>query len=656
MYPITNAFKNALAAGAQLRERLLVETAFETFTLDEAGIMQSTLSISEGVTNGTTFHIGGVVIGNMSVTLLNNDGRYDDVQLNGATLRPSVGLEIAPGSMEWVPMGVFTVDSVSRLIDAIRLTAVDNMALLEQSLTSVPITFPCTALVLLSACCQYCAVPLATTSFLHSDYVIAAAPDGDMSCRDVASCVAEIAGCWARFNRIGQLELGWFDNPAPIQEVTLDGNADDADGGDFTRWNNKTYDGGVFVQATPVMTADEISRMKFTQDDSPITITGISLETDEGILLAGSDRYAIAITDNPLIQDNAATVLSEIWQKLKDFTFLPMTLEWGGNPATQAGDMIEVADRLGNKYRTILTESKYRFHDRCVATAIGATQLAAGYRSRSDKKISRLVAKVAKKQVQINALNQAILNATSLIAGALGGYAIKGEGDYDGNFFIADNPDITQAVKVWRWNLGGFGYSENGVAGPYATAITADGSIVANIITASMIRTGLLQSLNGASWIDMDTGALSMGNGALKWDAVNGFEAISSNKLVSPNTPNNYVLLGKGPNTEDGYGMFLVDSMADDGGAICRIYGTQVSDYGARYTHILLGAGTIGGGVISARELMLEADDGSSSAAIVVTPDGVEFQEDGLPIGYDGTIPTGKRPVFKKGICTGYTT
>ena len=45
--------------------------------------------------------------------------------------------------------------------------------------------------------------------------------------------------------------------------------------------------------------------------------------------------------------------------------------------------------------------------------------------------------------------------------------------------------------KVWRWNLGGLGYSNNGVNGPFETAITQDGSIVANFITAGIL-TGIL--------------------------------------------------------------------------------------------------------------------------------------------------------------------
>ena len=45
-----------------------------------------------------------------------------------------------------------------------------------------------------------------------------------------------------------------------------------------------------------------------------------------------------------------------------------------------------------------------------------------------------------------------------------------------------DSPDT--ATKVWRWSMGGFGYSDTGYDGTYSTAITMNGSIVADFITA----------------------------------------------------------------------------------------------------------------------------------------------------------------------------
>lgn len=119
-------------------------------------------------------------------------------------------------------------------------------------------------------------------------------------------------------------------------------------------------------------------------------------------------------------------------------------------------------------------------------------------------------------------LEEAITNATNLINNTLGGYVVKRNGE----LLIMDTEDIMTATKVWRWNQGGLGYSKTGYNGPYETAITQDGSIVANFITtgilnAGLIKAGLLKSFNGASWINMEDGTFSYGNGSLKFDGAN---------------------------------------------------------------------------------------------------------------------------------------
>lgn len=79
-----------------------------------------------------------------------------------------------------------------------------------------------------------------------------------------------------------------------------------------------------------------------------------------------------------------------------------------------------------------------------------------------------------------------------------------------------DNLDLSQAVNVWRWNNGGFGHSGNGYNGPYRTAITQDGHIVADFIdagtlTANIVRAGILQDVEGkAFYLDLPNGVLRM--------------------------------------------------------------------------------------------------------------------------------------------------
>jgi len=114
-------------------------------------------------------------------------------------------------------------------------------------------------------------------------------------------------------------------------------------------------------------------------------------------------------------------------------------------------------------------------------------------------------------------------NATALIkAGLKNSNAIVRENE----FLVMDTKDINTATNVWRWNSGGLGHSKTGYYGEFGTAITQDGAIVADFITtgvlnAALIKTGLLQSFNGNSWLNMTDGTFDFAKGNLAFDGTN---------------------------------------------------------------------------------------------------------------------------------------
>lgn len=131
-------------------------------------------------------------------------------------------------------------------------------------------------------------------------------------------------------------------------------------------------------------------------------------------------------------------------------------------------------------------------------------------------KIAEQSAKI-KESATVTELENAVNNATSLITGQKGGYIVINR-NANGNPYeicIMNTDDIDTATEVWRWNSSGLGYSSTGYAGPYTTAITQDGSIVADFITtgslnASLITAGLLQDAAFKNFWNMTTGELQL--------------------------------------------------------------------------------------------------------------------------------------------------
>lgn len=94
-----------------------------------------------------------------------------------------------------------------------------------------------------------------------------------------------------------------------------------------------------------------------------------------------------------------------------------------------------------------------------------------------------------KKQIE-----QTIVDVTAAITGNSGGYVVLYPEKNPQEIYILDRPELSKAKNVWRWNLAGLGHSSTGVNGKFTTAITADGQIVANFITAGELTGAILKA------------------------------------------------------------------------------------------------------------------------------------------------------------------
>lgn len=137
----------------------------------------------------------------------------------------------------------------------------------------------------------------------------------------------------------------------------------------------------------------------------------------------------------------------------------------------------------------------------------------------------------------------AINNATGWITGTNGGYVVINKNDKGQPYeiLIMDQPTIETATKVWRWNNGGLGYSSTGYNGPYTTAITQDGSIVADFITAGTLNAALCNVINLVA-DNIKTGTLTAikiqsEDGSSYWDLAGG-GAVFNNDSIQINSKN----------------------------------------------------------------------------------------------------------------------
>lgn len=126
---------------------------------------------------------------------------------------------------------------------------------------------------------------------------------------------------------------------------------------------------------------------------------------------------------------------------------------------------------------------------------------------------------------------------TAAILGAQGGSVrlldTNGDGEPD-TLYLADDPDPAKAKKVWRFNYEGWGASENGYNGPFSIEAALGIGMYADFITAgtfnaNLIKAGILQSLDGKTFINLETGQAQF-TGKITSDAIDLVDKVTGVK------------------------------------------------------------------------------------------------------------------------------
>lgn len=194
-----------------------------------------------------------------------------------------------------------------------------------------------------------------------------------------------------------------------------------------------------------------------------------------------------------------------------------------------------------------------------------------------------------------SAVKAAIMAASEAITGQKGGSVILHDtrgGNKPNELLFLDNDDISLAQKVWRFNLSGFGYSSNGYEGPFTTAITRDGSIVADFITtgsmdAARITAGILQSKDGRFLIDLTANTITMknpsGNTVFSFDS-NGNLMVSGNITATGGSIAGFKING---DNLQGNSCTLYSQA---GRGVLKLGGTTITGVSNGYTHVDTGA------------------------------------------------------------------
>lgn len=517
MYPVTQAFKDKIKElNRTFKIEITINHSTGTLVLTDEDIVEGSVVYTQKSQNGDEFACGGAVGNTLDFNIIRKP-EYDSISFKGAKVTGSVGIVttdwadsfeafLNPNTpafydvkYEYVPFGTFNIDDITKLTSTYEIKCVDNMLNLDRPYSESSLSYPATLEQIYLEICTFGDMTAGTLSFPNDSYTVQEKPTGDFSYRDMLMWVAELSGTFATVTRTNELILTWY-NTTPVE----------------------TYTGN--------------NRFDYKVKEHDVEITGIQFETDDVVYLAGTDTYVLDLSENPLLSSDYATVLNNILSNVSGISFRPYETNWQGNPALDVGDFVTHEATDGSIYNQPITQTKYKYRGKSLMSGQGKSQQEQGYKGSTDKRLE-IIRKQIEDKVgnQVTDLEQAILDATDLLTTELGGYVLKRENE----LLIMDNPDPDLAVKVWRWNLGGLGYSTTGVNGTYGTAITMNGAIVADYITtgtlsADRVRAGSIISEGADILIDLDNDTFNFKN-QFTWNGTeNRVELGSGTLLVAP--------------------------------------------------------------------------------------------------------------------------
>ncbi|MFY8263225.1 hypothetical protein ACOT7R_10030 [Clostridium perfringens] len=264
------------------------------------------MSLEESVNPSDSFSIGTVCSNNFEIKLINTGDVFEN-----AVVKPYVGLYIGE-KIEYVPLGVFNVVKSNINGKFINLECVDNMLKLEGGYFS-DLSYPADINDIAKEICKKVGINLASKLPNYRVNKI----EG-YSLREAIGFIASLCGSFARFNRIGDLEIKGYETVK--QEMTP---------------NNL---------------------FKLDIDANECIIRKIIAQKGEEELSVGIDEGNKIIFDNPVITKE---ILNDIYSKYDGFKYIPYAAKWKGNPAIMAGDVLGLTDIKGNKYNALIMEQKF---------------------------------------------------------------------------------------------------------------------------------------------------------------------------------------------------------------------------------------------------------------------------------------------------------
>lgn len=345
-----------------------------SFVLTEADILTNGFKLNRSSVSGGTVELGSVIASELDLTLENYNERFQGTAFEGAKL--FVSACVIDGLTEYpVDFGYFTVDEVLKGKNAITITALDRMVkfdkeieadfftdnpndtfdIIDENLNKIYADSE-TKLVwkfyssdktvseLVKRICYFCGIRLKTdlSTLPNHDYTVVSIPQTDgLTYRHLLSWCCQIMGVCAYMDSDGTLVLKWYSESGVELDV-----------GD--RYDSVISENSIVLNRLTITVADK-------------TYT------------SGTGSYAIDLTGNMLVQTNPQEMLDNLCSAIGGLTYIPFTAEAVPFPQLEPLDKINIIDKNGNIYPTIITNWTFSLNNSTILAGQGISETKNNY-------------------------------------------------------------------------------------------------------------------------------------------------------------------------------------------------------------------------------------------------------------------------------------
>lgn len=464
------------------------------------------------------FPVGVAIAKTASLSLVNDDGRFDGYNFNAARFVIFLNVQLSD-RIETIKRGTHIVSKKPATASEISLSLLDKMHNADKAYDS-NLSFPCTVKELLSECCQQCGITLGDATFPNADFQIQQAPS-NATYRTVIGMCAGIAGGNARIDENDLLRIITFDKTFTNTTIYDGGavknwtNGDDLDGGTLNPWTTGTMIDGGTLSNNDYHALFSIQNLQYDVDD--VIVTGVKYVEDETEYMSGQDGYVITI-DNQLLSGNAQAGIEAIGSQLIGLRMRPFSCDGIANGYATFGDPVEFIDTKNRVFRSFATNVEFVFG--------GSTSWSCSAKSAEEDASEfiggqQAVVEQAKKDTEkkLSAYDVKLKQMNELAANTLGFFYTE-EAQEDGSVitYRHDKPTLADSKVIYKTSADGFFLSVDG-GQTWKAGFDSNGDAVLNILYAVGIQSEWINTRgftakdnngNTTLRIDADTGAVTL--------------------------------------------------------------------------------------------------------------------------------------------------